>query len=982
MSTVRPPAAGVYDPTACPAPAVISVGECEFSSSWTIAASSSPPYYLQFGLEPGDPNVVRNHIPLDLAAAAGAFTLHKTAASNIASTGDLVAYKLVIRNSSVLAATNLTIVDQPPRGFTYVPGSAVANDGGTARAVEPISNANQLTWSISPLNAAPTDSVLAGETLTVSYKLQVSGSVDVGEYNNTAVVLNGLNTAVSNESMASVRIIADPVFDCPDVIGKVFDDRNENGYQDEGEKGIAAARLMTVNGQLITSDAFGRFHVGCALLPDKDRGSNFILKLDPRSLPLGYRITTENPRVVRLTRGKLTKLNFGVSIGEIALVEFDDRSFANGQGGIDVRFVDELNKALQSGTSIWTNVRLVYYTKEKNHRLINQRLDQVSRLFLDKAAKLGRLRKFHNDQIEVEIVHLGDKQIWKESFETNTEQHFPDDVLGNNLTSSGALIRFASDGVATTGEKKTVLAARRSSDVALVRSNLRITSTSLETKKRLNVTSRIVKGSLGRELQFYSYTNYSHWIERSEIRLFDRNASVHSQPKLLLAVDANNGAKTLMKGDHWKGYRYVLRVYDRHGRFDETRAKELNVPSPGTEPSAEQSIDLSGYGRNSLSISSIPIAGGTVAASGRSVPKGTKVLVHGQPVPVSQDGSFIVEQILPAGSHNIELELVKEDNTQSSKFTRRIRIKEQDFVAVALADLTVGQKLNRDPSEDDIYTEGRLAFYFKGKVRGDILITAMADSGEGDVEQLLNDIDKRDARSLINRLDPDRYYNVYGDGSEINEDAPTSGKFYVRVEKDKSYGLWGNYETGFNESEYGRLNRSLYGGKAVYRSNGVTSYGESHTEFHAFVADPGTLAAQDKFRGTGGSVYFLRRKDVTIGSEKLRIEILDKTTSLIKESRLLVYGVDYEIDYLQGRVILTQALPSTIEEGSLFSTGSLSGDRLYLVADYEFVSAVSESDDLIYGARASQWIGNTVRLGGTYYKTEKDLSDVNACGSK
>ena len=51
----------------------------------------------------------------------------------------------------------------------------------------------------------------------------------------------------------------------------------------------------------------------CADVPNAQIGSNFLMKLDPRTLPAGYALTTENPRDVRLTRGKITKLNFGAS---------------------------------------------------------------------------------------------------------------------------------------------------------------------------------------------------------------------------------------------------------------------------------------------------------------------------------------------------------------------------------------------------------------------------------------------------------------------------------------------------------------------------------------------------------------------------------------------------------------------------------------------------------------------------------------------
>ena len=76
-------------------------------------------------------------------------------------------------------------------------------------------------------------------------------------------------------------------------------------------------RLATPRGLLVTTDAEGRFHVPCPDIPNADRGSNFVMKLDDRTLPSGYRLTTENPRDVRITRGKLVKLNFGATIHRV-----------------------------------------------------------------------------------------------------------------------------------------------------------------------------------------------------------------------------------------------------------------------------------------------------------------------------------------------------------------------------------------------------------------------------------------------------------------------------------------------------------------------------------------------------------------------------------------------------------------------------------------------------------------------------------------
>ena len=136
---------------------------------------------------------------------------------------------------------------------------------------------------------------------------------------------------IGNTGRAVVSIEAEPVFDCGDLIGKVFDDSNRNGYQDEGEPGLPGVRLATVKGELITTDKNGRYNVPCAMIPDAAIGSNFILKLDTRTLPTGFRVTTDNPRTIRLTKGKAAKLDFGAAVTRIVRLDLKERSFCHGR---------------------------------------------------------------------------------------------------------------------------------------------------------------------------------------------------------------------------------------------------------------------------------------------------------------------------------------------------------------------------------------------------------------------------------------------------------------------------------------------------------------------------------------------------------------------------------------------------------------------------------------------------------------------------
>jgi hypothetical protein len=63
------------------------------------------------------------------------------------------------------------------------------------------------------------------------------------------------------------------------------------------------------------------------MVPNEWRGSNFLMKLDERTLPTGFRVTTENPRDVRLTSGKLSKLNFGATIHRVVRLDVTDAAY-------------------------------------------------------------------------------------------------------------------------------------------------------------------------------------------------------------------------------------------------------------------------------------------------------------------------------------------------------------------------------------------------------------------------------------------------------------------------------------------------------------------------------------------------------------------------------------------------------------------------------------------------------------------------------
>jgi hypothetical protein len=244
-------------------------------------------------------------------------------------------------------------------------------------------------------------SMQTNETLMLKLLLVVGSGVGEGEYVNQAqAFITGFRDPVSGRASATVRVVPDPTFDCSDVIGKVYDDRNANGYPDAGEPGIAGARIATAQGLLSTTDKYGRFHITCAAVPDPDRGSNFILKLDERSLPSGYRVTTENPRVQRLTRGKMVKFNFGVTLHRVVRLDLADQAFESGGATVQAHWhyvLDDLLTQLREQPSI---LRITYLAENKSEKLVRQRLKAVHDSI---AARWRELNCCYELKIESEI---------------------------------------------------------------------------------------------------------------------------------------------------------------------------------------------------------------------------------------------------------------------------------------------------------------------------------------------------------------------------------------------------------------------------------------------------------------------------------------------------------------------------------------------------------------------------------------------------
>jgi hypothetical protein len=90
------------------------------------------------------------------------------------------------------------------------------------------------------------------------------------------------------------------------IIGKVYIDVNNNGKQDEGEKGIEGVVIILENGVIATTGPEGKFSI------TNIKGGFHTLKLDDWTLPTGIVLVSEEERskFINLPSGGTVKVDF------------------------------------------------------------------------------------------------------------------------------------------------------------------------------------------------------------------------------------------------------------------------------------------------------------------------------------------------------------------------------------------------------------------------------------------------------------------------------------------------------------------------------------------------------------------------------------------------------------------------------------------------------------------------------------------------
>jgi hypothetical protein len=247
----------------------------------------------------------------------------------------------------------------------------------------------------------------------------------------------------------------------------------------------------------------------------------------------------------------------------------------------------------------------------------------------------------------------------------------------------------------------------------------------------------------------------------------------------------------------------------------------------------------------------------------------------------------------------------------------------------------------------------RAAVYLKGKVKGDYLLTLAYDS------------DKDTRKELFESIDPNAFYPVYGDSSIKTKDAQSTGKLYVRLDKNRSYLLWGDYTTQDSNParRLSQYNRTLPGLRGHYE--------EGQVVVNAFVAQESFKQVVDEFpaRGVSGP-YSVSNPNGIKGTERVEIVVRKREqTSIILKATPLNRESDYEFEPFNGQILFRSPVPSIDDQLNPVS----------IRISYEVEQGGKRY--FVYGADAQYKLSDRLTLGAAVARDENPATGQTIVGA-
>ena len=787
-----------------------------------------------------DPAPVRIDIPLD--RPGDSLQLRKSTSATTAMPGDVVQYRIEIRNPDRTRTSGpVTVTDLLPDSMRLRVNSLRYN--GTPIAPVASADGKQFSVTLPPLPG--------GGTGLLTYLTEVRIDARPGDAVNRASARDNRGTS-SEIADASVRIIRDGISERFTIVGRITD--GGCGINPRQAKGISGVRVMLQDGTYTITDVDGRYHFE-GVIPGLH-----VVQVDPSTFPLD--------------RAPINCAKNSRSAGSAI------SRFVEGRGG-------SLKRA-----------------------------DFRAHAVAPRASSVRQIARPVEQNAEQRSIAGGEKD-WVAGQVPGTEFLFPG--VGHNPPVPAIRVAFKH---------------ARNERIELSLNGKPVDPLNFDGIKR--GAEGLVNVSTWRGVELEAGTN------KLVARVLDANGAetgkfereVHFATPAIQAQFIKE--KSLLLADGVNRPRIAVRLTDRTGKPiqpDAVGAFSVSDPyRPAVEIDAQQANQLSGLER---------------AAPVWRV--------------IGEDGIAYIElePTTASGTVAISFDFLDGQVKHSQRIETWLDPGDRPWTVVGFAAGTIGfNKLEQGledlaGDEDPLNVDGRIALYAKGRVSGKWLMTLAYDSDK-----------KADDARFAGTIDPRRYYTVYADRSEQRYDAASIRRLYLKLERPQFYALFGDYQTGIDEPELARYQRSFNGIKAEYRSDDV------HAQ--VFAADTPYRYRRDEIQGTGLSgPYALSARDIFANSERITLETRDRLQSnIIVERKQLMRHIDYDIDYASGTLRFREPILSR-------SSGL---DPQFIIAEYE-VDGVGERVNNAGGRVKWQSADQNLQIAATAIHDETDSDKTNLVGA-
>ncbi|WP_313398924.1 SdrD B-like domain-containing protein [Acinetobacter variabilis] len=793
-------------------------------------------------------------IPIDPLLSQSGLMVQKTARDSSIELGDFTDYSITVSNKGDVLARDVKLQDSLPRGFSYVPNT-MRIDGKPVADPEG-GKGPYLTLGLGDL--------AVNASAKIEYRVLVGPNALNGDGINRARAVDGSGLS-SNEAQAKVKVRPGAFSADAFVVGKVYTDCNRNGIQDKGELGVPGVRLYMEDGSYVITDREGKYDFyGVS-------AKTHVLKIDRTTLPAGVELLTQSNR----NAGDPSSRFVDVKRGELHRADF---AMANQADACSAPLMDAIKQRQEKINS--SNLNL--------EKALNKQLSIDAPSYLESSTRSENTQGcLANDNDQNCLLNRGDFAAQKQPqllidpvkppVLVNLEEYLKrsdNNALEILNLKEGQVLPHAQTTIQVQGAagatqrvlvNDVVVADKQRGKLAILDEHRK------QGVEYVGVALKVGKNSIRAEqLDFAGNVRESHHIQ---VIVPDE---IHQLKLQQAPIPVMANGRDVMQ--------LRVQLQDKQGIKVATRTSITLESDIGI-------IDLPDLNPNEPGIQSF-IDGGEmiIPILAPNAPARGKLRVSSGLIKEEIDIQFQADlrPLIAVGLIEGSINFNNFDSTQLHSVNRNDGF-ENELNEIA-------------EWGNDTSLTGRTAMFLKGKVRGDYLLTLAYDSNKSSKQRLFRDIQ------------PDEYYPVYGDAAAKGFEAQSTSKLYVRLDKGRSYAMYGDYVTRTEKDEglaLGQYNRSLTGLKVGHEGDKFQA--------SAFVAETKSrqVVTENRALGISGpySLGSISSELILDNSEKVEILTRDRNNpGLIIAKQSLTRFSDYEVDTYSNSIYLKQAVASVDQD--------------------------------------------------------------------